>query len=66
MRTGDRVKTESHGTGIILTQKYIKGAISERYLVKLDNCPDRFKDLHIRPGGLYFWKCELLTIKKDE
>ena len=58
MKPGTKVKTESHGTGIILHQEFV----SKRYCVKLDNCPGRFKDMHMRQGGLYYWGCELLTL----
>ena len=62
MKPGTKVKTEAHGTGIVISKEYHTGVLSERYLVKLDNCPNRFMDMHIRQGGLYYWECQLLTM----
>ena len=51
MTTGDRVKTPC-GLGTILTQEYSKGSLADRYSVKLDDCPNVFKDTHEKNGGV--------------
>jgi len=58
LKPGIRVDTE-YGPGTVLHKD---GFYPERYCVRLDNCPDRFIDLQIRSGGLYFWKNDLLTL----
>lgn len=62
MKIGAKVKTESHGTGTVIAKEYPTGILSERYHVRLDNCPSRFIDMHTRQGGLYYWECQLLTM----
>ena len=61
MKTGDRVTTP-HGTGEILTQEFSKGALSNRYLVKLESCPDEFIESQNQNGGIYFWGKEIEVV----
>ena len=63
MTTGDRVKTPC-GLGTILTQEYSKGSLADRYSVKLDDCPNVFKDTHEKHGGVYFWKSEIEVVNE--
>ena len=58
MKTGDKVNTP-FGEGEVLTQEYSKGALSERYLIKLESCPDRLLQLQSDNGGIYFWGKEI-------
>ncbi len=58
MKTGDRVKTQ-YGPGTIITQEFDKGALSKRFLVKLDDCPEFSKKMHEEQGGFYIHQNEL-------
>ena len=62
MKTGDKVITP-YGTGEILTQEFSKGSLSNRYLVKLDNCVDDIMEIHRQNGGVYFWGKEIEVVK---
>ena len=62
MKTGDIVETPN-GIGEILTQEYSKGALSDRYLVKLEQCPISLIEVHRQNGGVYFWGKELEVLE---
>ncbi len=61
MKTGDKVKTPN-GNGEILTQEFSKGALSDRYLVKLEQCPISLIECHRQNGGVYYWGKELEVV----
>lgn len=62
MKTGDKVKTPN-GPGEISTQEYTEGALSDRYLVKLEQCPISLLEVHKQNGGVYYWGKELDIIE---
>ena len=62
MKTGDKVKTPN-GPGEIITQEYVKGALSDRYLVKLTECPISVVRIQRQNGGVYFWGKELEVVE---
>ena len=62
MKTGDKVKTPN-GNGEILTQEYSKGALSDRYLVKLEQCPMSLIECHRQNSGVYFWGKEIEVVE---
>ncbi len=64
MKPGDKINTPL-GIGEIIMQEYIKGALAERYCVKLESCPDEFIECQNQNGGVYFWKDELEVVKND-
>ena len=63
MKTGDKVNTPL-GIGEIIMQESIKGALTERYCVKLESCPDELIYMQSENGGVYFWKDELFKERR--
>ena len=62
MKTGDKVQTPN-GPGEIITQEFDKGALSDRYLVKLAQCPISLLESHRQNGGVYYWGKEIEVVE---
>jgi len=62
MKQGNRVKT-IYGNGTIIEREAEIGFLADRFLVKLDSCPDKFQYMHKAYGGIYIYKKELEVIE---
>lgn len=62
MKAKDRILTP-HGEGMIVGPEGSEGVLAKRFLVRLNDVPHNFKDMHDKQCGMYYHEIELKKIK---